>query len=65
MILKNGKTKKISKRMDDSIGRLYGGADYNGFSRSEAGFWAGFVGYMALVAGLFWLVVTYYLDQEK
>lgn len=63
--MRHGKNKTFSKRLDASISRLYTGPDYNGWSRSEAGFWAGFIGYMALIAGLFWLVVTYYLDQEK
>ena len=65
MILKNGKSKRTSSRLDDNISRLYSGSDYNGWSRSEAGFWAGFIGYMALIVGLFYLVVTYYLDAEK
>lgn len=63
--MKDGRLKRMSSKLDSSIGRLYGGPNYNGFSRSEAGFWAGFIGYMALIAGLFWLVATYYLDQEK
>jgi hypothetical protein len=63
--LKNGKSKRTSSRLDLNISRLYSGDNYNGFSRSEAGFWSAFIGYMALIAGLFYLVVTYYLDQEK
>jgi hypothetical protein len=63
--LKDGKSKRTSSRLDLNLSRLYSGDNYNGFSRSEAGFWSGFIGYMALIAGLFYLVVTYYLDQEK
>jgi hypothetical protein len=51
--------------LDLNLSRLYSGSDYNGWSRSEAGFWAGFIGYMALIVGLFYLVFTYYIDQEK
>lgn len=65
MILKDGKSKRTSSRLDLNISRLYSGDNYNGFSRNEAGFWACFVGYMALIVGLFYLVVTYYIDQEK
>lgn len=65
MILKDGKPKRTSSRLDLNISRLYSGDNYNGWSRSEAGFWAGFIGYMALIVGLFYLVVTYYLDAEK
>lgn len=61
----DGRFQKHNSRLDDNISRLYGGPDYNGWSSGEAGFWVGFAGYFALIIGLFWLLVTYYLDQEK
>lgn len=62
--MKHGKNKTFSKRLDASISRLYTGPDYNGWSRSEASFWAAFTGYVAIMLGLFYLVATYYFDKE-
>lgn len=61
----NGEPQKHNSRLDNYIGRLYGGDNYYGWSSSQTGFWAGFVGYMALVAGLFFLILFYYVDREK
>jgi hypothetical protein len=61
----NDKPQKHNSRLDDSMRRLYGGDDYYGWSSSQTGFWAGFIGYFALIAGLFYLIAMYYLDQEK
>lgn len=61
----NGEPQKHNSRFDHHISRLYGGDDYYGWSCGKTGFWAGFIGYLALIAGLFYLVAMYYLDQEK